>query len=209
MARLEHPTVPEDLVMRIDQVKDPAASQNLTKSKKIGLIISKLTRFAVIGLLALLSAIVAAETPDECTRRLSSDIRIETYEQATAWYDQVWRECAPEPENTDERMLPVQTEDFGFSNTRMYEAGCEIFHVSADLMPSLDISFSIPRGDDGFYWRYEVAGIWHPFQPGEVGDENPPPRGIHQIVLRTNQGEDKFGIIETWATKWNQLSISC
>lgn len=170
---------------------------------------SKPTRIAVIGLLALLSAIVAAETPDECTRRLSSNIRIETYEQATAWYDQVWRECGPKPENTDERMLPVQTEDFGFSNTRMYETGCEIIHVASDLTPSLNISFSIPTSDDDFYWRYEVAGIWHPFQPGEVKDANPPRRGIHQIVLRTNSGADAFGIMETWATKWNQLSISC
>ncbi len=170
---------------------------------------TKLKRVVLIGLLALISAVVAAETPDDCTRRLSSDILIDTFEQATAWYDQVWRECAPLPENTDERMLPVQTEDFGFSNTRMRETGCEISHIAADLIPSLDISFSIPTGDGDFYWRYEVAGIWHPFQPGEVEDTNPPRRGIHQIVLRTNQGEDKFGIVETWATKWNQLSISC
>lgn len=170
---------------------------------------SKHARIAVIGLLALHFAIVAAETPDECTRRLSSDIRFETYEQATAWYDQMWRECSPEPEITDEGMLPKQTEDFGFSNTSMYETACEITHIVSDLIPSLDISFSIPTGDDDFYWRYELAGIWHPFQPGEVEHANPPLRGVHQIILRTNQGEDNFGIVETWATKWNQLSISC
>lgn len=170
---------------------------------------TKLARIALIGLLALLGAIVAAETPDECARRLSSDIRFETYEQATAWYDQLWRECAPLTENTDEGMLPVQTEVLGISYTNMYETGCEITHVVADLLPSLDISFSIPTGDDDLFWRYELAGIWHPFEPGEVEDANPPLRGIHQVVLRTNRGEDKFGIVETWATKWNQLSISC
>lgn len=170
---------------------------------------TKVARIALIGMVVLLCAIVAAETPDECTRRLSSDLRIETYEEATAWYDQVWRECSPEPENTDEGMLPVQTEDFGFSNTRMYETGCVVTHVASDLSPSLDFTFSIPTGDDDFYWRYEVAGNWHPFQPGEVEDANPPLRGIHHIVLRTNRGNDQFGIVETWATKWNQLAISC
>ena len=58
---------------------------------------SKLTRIAVIGLLALLSAIVAAETPDECAARLDQSIAIRTFEAAANWWAQVERECAPEP----------------------------------------------------------------------------------------------------------------
>ena len=170
---------------------------------------SKFMKMAVIGLLAFLSCVALAETPDECAARLGRDIQIETYQQATAWYDQVWRECAPKPENTDEGMLPVQTQEFGISSTRLPETECTIMHIVADLMPSLDISFSIPTGDRDAHWRFELAGIWHPFQPGEIEDAYPPPRGIHQIVLRTNNGTDKFGIMETWATKWNQLTISC
>ena len=91
------------------------------------------------------------------------------YEQATAWYDQVWRECGPKPENTAKECCQYRPK----ISARMYETGCEIIHVASDLTPSL-ISFSIPTSDDDFYWRYEVAGIWHPFQPGEVKDANPP-----------------------------------
>ncbi len=170
---------------------------------------SKIMKMAVIGLLALLSSVALAETPDECAARLGRDIQIETYQQATDWYNQVWRECAPEPENTDEEMLPVQTQQFGFSTTRMPDTECEVTHVAADLMPSLDISFSIPTGDRDAHWRFELAGIWHPFHPGEIEDANPPRRGLHRIVLRTNNGTDQFGIMETWATKWNQLTITC
>ena len=58
---------------------------------------TKLIRIALIGLLALLSAIVAAETPDECAARLDQSIAIRTYEEAADWWAQVQRECAPEP----------------------------------------------------------------------------------------------------------------
>ncbi|MDE2820295.1 MAG: hypothetical protein OXI40_11250 [Chloroflexota bacterium] len=68
---------------------------------------SKLARIALIGLLALLSAIVAAETPDECAARLDQSTAIRTYDEAADWWAQVVRECAPQPAST---ITPEATE---------------------------------------------------------------------------------------------------
>ena len=166
---------------------------------------------SIVIIMVLLAVVLPAyaETPDECATRLGQDIRIESYAQATAWYDQVWRECAPEPEVTDDGMLPASAGRFSSSTTRMPETGCEIGHLRAELDSRLDIHFSVPTGDEEVHWRYEVAGVWRPFQPREIEATNPPLRGIHQIVLRTNNGADNFGILETWAARYQMLVITC
>lgn len=169
-------------------------------------------RLLILLLLLALPAVSAAaqvETPDECAARLAQDIHIETYQQATDWYDQVWRECAPEPDATDVQQLPLQTQSFGFSNTHLSATDCELIHVASDLMASIDISFHMPTGDSDLHWRFELSGIWHPFQPGEVEDANPPRRGFHRILFRTAGGADQFEIMETWANKSQTLQFMC
>lgn len=93
---------------------------------------SKLARFALIGLLALLSAIVVAETPDECAARLDQSIAIRTYDEAAEWWAQVERECAPEPETAS---TPEATEIPGYQGIYGWE-GDFVFCVMA---PTLNI----------------------------------------------------------------------
>ena len=59
---------------------------------------TKLARIALIGLLTLLSSIVASETPDECAARLDQSIAVSTYDEAVSKWTQIQSVCAPVPE---------------------------------------------------------------------------------------------------------------
>lgn len=65
----------------------------------------------VIALLALVSSIASAETPDECAARLDQSIAIKTYQQAEDWWATVQRECEPQPE-TASTPEPTEIPDY-------------------------------------------------------------------------------------------------
>jgi len=178
---------------------------------------SKLTQIAVIGLLALLSAIVAAETPDQCAARLDLDIRVETFAQATAWYEQVQRECATEPEGEGLLRLELETP------TTLTVTECLVWYGEATNFDDVYIYPRVFQGNAKMHWRHGHAGKWQQLQQGAIqivtggGPEGQfipfewPEiigGGFHQFELRTRDGADKFEILETWAAFYI-LDIYC
>ncbi len=116
---------------------------------------SRLSRIAVIGLLAMLSAIVAAETPDECAARLDQSIAIRTYDEAADWWARVERECAPQPEIAS---TPEPTEIPGYQGIYGWE-GDLVFCV---MSPALNVRSSaggpvVGRFDKGTLFTVDLA----------------------------------------------------
>ena len=121
----------------------------------IGQIMSRLSQIAAIGLLALFSAIVAAETPDECAARLDQSIAISSYDEAADWWARVERECAPQPETsstTEPTEIPSYQGIYGWE-------GDFVFCVMA---PTLNIrntpaGTAIDRFDQGDHFTIDLA----------------------------------------------------
>lgn len=172
--------------------------------------VSKLAWLALTGLLALTSSIALAETPDECAARLSSDLQIESFAEATAWYWQVWHECATNPEDKGLRRLAPGD----YAGAKLPKTGCRVYYEGAvGLIDGLSITVYISGNfNEKARWEYDMTGVWLPVERGKAETANPadpPPRGIHQIAFRTPNGVDKFEILETWAVKDHFLSFDC
>ncbi len=171
--------------------------------------------------LTLMSSVAFAETPDECAARLDLDIRVTTFAEATAWYEQVLRECAPE-EGAGEGMTRLTIEEL----QTLANTNCSIVYFEARTMDDVLI---LPRLFDGsmkLHWRHDIAGDWQELQAGElqiltgggVSDQFTPfwipidepiiGAGVHQFELRTRAGADKFEIMETWGALY-LVDINC
>ena len=164
----------------------------------------------LIALLALAAAApAAAETPDQCAERLDLDIRVASIAAATAWYEQVMRECAPDQpgaEGTLRLTLRAQA--------TLPVTGCTVYYHEARASENNIII--VPRlfhGSIKLHWRHGIAGDWTTVTASEiqivtgggVSDQFTPfmdplikGAGNHQFELRTRAGADKFEIFETW-----------
>ena len=163
------------------------------------------------------NSIVFAETPDECASRLDLDIRVETFAQATAWYEQVQRECAQPPEG--EGLLRLELD----KTTILPVTNCSIYYGEARTWDDVWLVPRLFEGSIKLHTRHGVAGDWTELIEGEIrtvtgGDEynqftafDKPETlgaGLHQFELRTRSGADKFEIMETWGALY-LIDIKC
>lgn len=172
----------------------------------------------LFALLSLMSSVALAETPDECAARLDLDIRVTSLAQATAWYEQVMRECAPvEGAGEGMQLLEINTP------VTLSITGCRVYYFEAVPLDNIEVVPRVFNGSVKIHWRHGLAGEWQELQRGEIGIvkgggtsdqftpyDKPLPLGAgnHQFEIRTRDGADNIEILETWGALY-LLDIHC
>ena len=132
----------------------------------------KLALFAVIGLLTLTSSIASAETPDECAARLDQSIDIRSYAAAAAWWEQVQRECMPEPAGEDKDILRLEVGEVAkeLPNTKCRARYTEFGGNAHDAVIIAGIR-PLPSKTFKLYWRHGITGEWQRIQESQHDEE--------------------------------------
>ena len=161
---------------------------------------SRLTRIAVIGLLALLSAIVAAETPDECAARLDRSIAISTFDEAVKKWTQIQRVCAPMPEEI--ALTPGIEQVLPNANCKTVLHGISGDEVSLSIRLPLELVVDPPNIPRIFEIHPDLPGFKMFHHPIVIDDyillwDKPIISNPQHFEIDTWIGKDRIGFYES------------